>query len=93
MSDWSDAIDAMVADVESREAPEVPTGFDALIEAFQIFRRYGNPSSPTFCQHDALYVCVAYSTVSDEDKARLDVLGFFENKEDDGFMSYEWGSA
>ncbi|EFC78995.1 hypothetical protein FrEUN1fDRAFT_7877, partial [Parafrankia sp. EUN1f] len=55
--------------------------------------RYGNPSSPTFCAHDTLYVCVAYSTVSDEDKKRLDALGFFHNEDDDGFMSFDFGSA
>lgn len=70
-----------------------PTGFDALIEAFGIFRKYANPSSPTFCDHDVLYVCVDYSAVSDEDKARLEVLGFDENDEDDGFMSFRFGSA
>lgn len=70
-----------------------PTGFDALIEAFQIFRKYANPYSPTFCEHDVLYVCVGYSAVSDEDKARLEVLGFDENDEDDGFMSSQFGSA
>ncbi|MBL7487034.1 hypothetical protein [Frankia sp. AgW1.1] len=70
------------------------TGFDALIEAFQIFRKYRHrSSSPTFCEHDTLYVCVKYSAVSDEDKARLEILGFDENAEDDGFLSFQWGSA
>lgn len=77
---------------ESDTAGE-PTGLDALIEALAIFRRYGNPSSPTFCDHDVLYVCVDYSTVNDEDKKRLDRLGFFHNKAGDGFMSYDFGSA
>ena len=70
-----------------------PVGFDALIEAFTIFRKYDNPRWPTFCDHDTLYIAVAYSKVSDEDKARLETLGFDENSEDDGFMSSEWGSA
>lgn len=74
-------------------APDEPIGFDALIEAFGIFRRYGNPAFPTFCEHDALYVCVDYSEVSDADKARLETLGFSLNPDDDGFMSYRFGSA
>jgi hypothetical protein len=73
--------------------PADPTGFDALIEAFTIFRKYGNPSSPTFCDHDVLYVCADYHAVSDDDKARLEVLGFIRNEADDGFMSFDFGSA
>lgn len=63
-----------------------------LIEALQIFEKYMEPGQyPTHCQHDIMYVCVDYDAVSDEDKARLDELGFFEQEE--GFASYRFGSA
>ena len=70
-----------------------PTGFDALIEAFTIFRRYGNPACPTHCEHDELWICgIDPDTVSAEDKTRLETLGFFVGS-DGGFMSHRFGSA
>lgn len=70
-----------------------PTGFDALIEAFQIFRKYGNPFSPTHCEHDEMWICGIHAVaVSDEDKARLLALGFFVDS-DGGFKSFRFGSA
>lgn len=70
-----------------------PQGFDAVIEALQIFKRYENPSLPFHCEHDTLYVCIDPENVSAEDKARLDTLGFFEGGEEPGFMSYRFGSC
>lgn len=64
-----------------------------LIKAFQIFLKYGNISYPTHCEHDVMYVNVPYSDVSDEDKAVLDALGFFEDTDNDGFKSYRFGSC
>ena len=61
-----------------------PVGFAALIAAFTIFRKYDNPRWPTFCDHDTLYIAVAYSKVSDEDKARLETLGFEHAHEREG---------
>lgn len=66
---------------------------DDLIKALQIFRKYGNPAFPTHCEHDVMYVCIPFSDVSEEDREELDRLGFFENSDDDGFMSYKFGSA
>lgn len=62
-----------------------------LIEALQIFLKYGNPCNPTHCEHDVLMVCVDPAEVSDEDKARLGELGFHEEAED--FRSYRYGSC
>lgn len=62
-----------------------------LIEALEIFLKYGNPRSPTHCEHDVLMVCVDPTEVSDEDKARLEELGFHEHDED--FRSYRYGSC
>lgn len=47
-----------------------------LIRALQIFLKYGNPTYPTNCEHDELYVNIDASVVSEEDKKILDELGF-----------------
>ena len=63
-----------------------------LIEALQIFLKYGNPSSPTYCEHDVLIICGIFpEDVSEEDKEKLDELGFFVS--DDAFQSFRYGSA
>ena len=64
-----------------------------LIEALQIFLKYGNPEFPTHCEHDALYVCIDPDIVSNEDVATLDVLGFFPDPDSDMFLSFKYGSA
>jgi hypothetical protein len=65
---------------------------DDLIEALTIFRKYGNPYRPTHCEHDELWICkIDPDQVSSEDLDRLDALGFFMS--DDGFKSFEFGSA
>ena len=65
-----------------------------LIKALQIFLRYGNPSYPTHCEHDVMYICgIEPEAVSEEDKKELDGLGFFVGEDGDGFMSFKFGSA
>lgn len=65
-----------------------------LIEALNIFLKYGNPKYPTHCEHDTLYICeIEHSDVSEEDIKRLDELGFIKDEEDGGFMSFKFGSA
>jgi hypothetical protein len=67
---------------------------DELIEALQIFRKYGNLVNPTHCSHDLLTVMIDPELVSEEDKKRLDELGFFVGEEfDDCFTSFRFGSA
>ncbi|RJQ30330.1 hypothetical protein C4565_00670 [Candidatus Parcubacteria bacterium] len=64
-----------------------------LIEALQIFLKYGDFEFPTHCEHDALLVCVHSEKVSEEDKKKLDKLGFFVDDEyGDCFKSYRFGS-
>ena len=63
-----------------------------LIKALQIFLKYANPSYPTHCEHDVLYVMVDPELVSLEDKKRLDKLGFFASSEGDSFQSFRYGS-
>ena len=66
-----------------------------LIEALQILNKYGDPSYPTICMHDTLLICgIEPQDVSDEDKKKLDELGFFVAKEfDNQFISFRFGSA
>ena len=67
---------------------------DKLIEALQIFFKYGNPSYPTYCEHDVLTIVdINPADVSEEDKTTLDELGFFINEHEDCFQSYKYGSA
>ncbi len=63
-----------------------------LIEALEIFKKYcGNKPNPTTCEHDMLFVnCVSPDEVSDEDKNRLNHLGFIPY-EDFAFVSYRFG--
>ena len=65
-----------------------------LIEALNIFRKYGNPQYPTHCEHDVMQVCIDPADVSDEDKDKLNELGFFpDTEEGDCFRSFKFGSA
>ena len=67
-----------------------------LIEALTIFLKYGNPDSPTHCEHYVLTICgIEPKDVSVEDVARLDELGFFVSTEngDECFISFRYGSA
>ncbi len=64
-----------------------------LIEALTILLKYDNPRYPTNCDHDELYVCVNPTKVSRGDIKRLDELGFFPNDDNDGFISFRFGSC
>ena len=65
-----------------------------LIKALQIFLKYGNPSSPTHCEHDELWIMEIDPTkVSPEDTLELDRLGFFVDESDESFKSFRFGSA
>jgi hypothetical protein len=71
-------------------------GFDALIEAFTIFRKYANPAFPTHCEHDVLTVVgVDPDEVSAADLDRLEQLSFGVTDEwgYKHFRSYRFGSA
>lgn len=65
-----------------------------LIEALQIFLKYGNPNYPTHCEHDELIICgINPNDVSEDDKIKLKELGFFISEADECFKSYRYGSA
>lgn len=64
-----------------------------LIQALQIFLKYGDPRWPTHCEHDELIVDIDPDMVSEEDKAELDKLGFFHISGEEYFTSYRFGSC
>lgn len=67
---------------------------EQLIEALQIFLKYGNPNYPTCCDHDVMYICnINPDDVSEEDKVKLEELGFDIDINIDQFYSYKYGSA
>lgn len=66
---------------------------DDLIKALSIFRKYGNPTYPTHCEHDVMYIDINPELVSDDDKKTLDKLGFVVDTDDDMFMSFRFGSC
>lgn len=71
-------------------------GLNDLIEALTIFAKYGKGGyAPTNCSHDVFAVCdgIAEDAVSDEDKARLDELGFEWSDEYDSWYSFRFGSC
>lgn len=65
---------------------------DDLIEALTIFRKYGNPASPTRCRRGLLWVNVDPVKVSEDDKEDLEHLGFFPESDESSFSSYRFGS-
>lgn len=67
---------------------------DDLIKALTIFRKYGNPDSPTHCEHDVLYVVISPAVVSVEDKTALEALGFHPDYGNETmFYSFRFGSC
>lgn len=68
-----------------------------LIEALNIFLKYGNPKHPTHCEHDVMFVLVDPAKIADEDKIRLEELGFIASPNDERvgscFKSFQYGSA
>ena len=65
---------------------------DKLIEALQIFLKYGNNRNPTCCEHDTLHIChYEWDEISKEDQVKLGELGFFEC--DGSIVSYKYGSC
>jgi len=67
---------------------------DDLIEALQIFLKYGNPKYPTDCSHEQLAIMeIGKDMVSKEDIEKLDKLGFFWSDSEDCFISFRFGSA
>ena len=67
-----------------------------LIKALQILLKYANDDRcPTNCEHDVLYIgCgIELEKVNEKDIKELDDLGFFWSDEDEGFISYRFGSC
>jgi hypothetical protein len=74
-----------------KKNPDVMSGAEQLVEVFTIASKYGDKKWITHCEHDEMWLCIDGEKVSEEDKKRLDELGFFED--DGGFKSYRHGSC
>ena len=67
---------------------------EQLIEALQIFLKYGNPDYPTDCRDETLFIIdIHVDDVSKEDVETLYKLGFFWSGEEEGFKSFRFGSC
>jgi hypothetical protein len=64
-----------------------------LIEALQIFSKYTQDRYPTYCEHDCLNVVIDCDIVSDEDKTKLEKLGFHAHEIEKKFYSFRFGSC
>lgn len=67
-----------------------------LIEALTILAKYMPDASysPTHCEHDVMYVMVSPDDVTEEDKRKLEKLGFDPDDEyQECFRSFRFGSA
>lgn len=77
---------------------DLNNGWECLIEACKIFSKYNESRSAFHCSLDELTVNVDPHIVSQEDRKRLEVLGFHCDDdgelrgEDDHFYSFRFGS-
>lgn len=63
--------------------------FADYAEAMTIFAKYAPEGTWVLHPaHDEIHAACDFDAVSDEDKARLDELGWFESSEDSGFMIF-----
>lgn len=70
------------------------SGFDEMAKACQIFSKYSDSSFPFHCQRDKLIVCgVEPDEVTEEDKERLEELGFKVQERPSAFYSFRFGSC
>ena len=63
-----------------------------LIEALNIFLKYGDPERPTHCLSGTLLIKINPDDVSYEDEIKLEELGFRANNDVGNFYSYQFGS-
>jgi len=67
---------------------------DDLIEALQIFKKHQTPTRwPTICQHDELIIVGVTGELPEEDRERLQELGFEYNEDEEYWSSCRFGSA
>lgn len=67
-----------------------------LIKALTILNKYlegYHKNYPTSCEHDALYVHVDYTKISEEDLIELKMLGFIPCEDLGNMISYRYGSC
>jgi hypothetical protein len=75
-------------------ATPMPVAWSDLIEGLTILAQHpANEISPLHCEHDMLLVCADEALFTDEEKERLEIIGFEVDDIDGGFFSYRFGSA
>lgn len=66
---------------------------ERLIEALNIFIKYGNKERPFYCADEELRVHgYKLEEISEEDIKKLDSLSFYWHKYEEYFYSFEFGS-
>lgn len=72
----------------------LPPDWANLIEALQIMAKArSRDTKPLVCGHDVLYVAADAEALTHAALERLEEIGFSEDKENNGFYSYRYGSA
>lgn len=71
---------------------------DDLIKALQIFKKYmeengHNMTWPTNCSHDVLYIDCRVEWIPKNQHSELENLGFVADDDDDGWISFRFGSC
>lgn len=61
---------------------------DKFIEALKIFRMYVKTPYPCWCNIEEFHVGVDPETIPDEDKERLEELGFIYDSESESFCIF-----
>jgi hypothetical protein len=73
--------------------PDMPTAWSELIEGLTLLAQHpADKVSPFYCSHDTLHVLADETAFTDEELARLELLGFNVDP-DGGFYSFRFGSA
>ena len=66
---------------------------EGLINGLTILAGYENPSYPTYCEHDVMYVCISPKKVTQQHLDELEQLGFEVDFNEDCFYSFKYGSC
>lgn len=64
-----------------------------LIKALTILSKYTESEYVTSCEHGMLYVHIDPKLVSEEDRIKLDAIGFYADYSSYNFTSFAYGSC
>lgn len=73
---------------------DAPQAWKDLVEALTLMSKgQANEISPTHCEHDEMWVMADPSKFTEEERVKLESLGFFEDEDERSFRSFRFGSA